>query len=86
MSLAQSERAELAATLRTVGPDAPTMCGDWDARDLAAHLVIRERRPDAALGIVFSNDAGTTEKVSGVPMMATPCADRFGADTQVRRM
>lgn len=63
VSLAQSERAELAATLRTVGPDAPTMCGDWDARDLAAHLVIRERRPDAALGIVVSPLAGHTEKV-----------------------
>ncbi|GAB33907.1 TIGR03085 family metal-binding protein [Gordonia otitidis] len=63
MTLAQSERAALVDTLRKVGPDAPTLCGDWDARALAAHLVIRERRPDAALGIMVSPLAGHTEKV-----------------------
>ncbi len=41
--------------------------GDWTTRDLAAHLVVRERRPDAAIGIIFSKAAGYTDKVqSGV--------------------
>lgn len=48
-SFAKTERAELADTLAHVGPDAPTKCEGWDARDLAVHLVVRESRPDAAL-------------------------------------
>ena len=35
----------------SVGPDAPTLCGGWTAHDLVAHLVLREYRPAAALGI-----------------------------------
>jgi uncharacterized protein (TIGR03085 family) len=46
-----------------VGPDAPTLCEGWRARDLAAHLVIRERRPDAALGMVAPPLAGYTTRV-----------------------
>ena len=39
MTAAQRERRALVETMRTVGPDAPTLCGDWTTRDLAAHLV-----------------------------------------------
>lgn len=60
---AQRERAELCDLFVEVGPDAPTLCGDWTTRDLAAHLVVRERRPDAAIGIVISKAAGHTAKV-----------------------
>ncbi|BBY27706.1 TIGR03085 family metal-binding protein [Mycolicibacterium sediminis] len=63
MSVAQAERAGLVAAMREVGPDAPTLCGDWTARDLAAHLVIRERRLDAAPGILVPKLAGYTERV-----------------------
>ncbi len=49
---AQSERAALCDMFEAVGPDVPTLCDGWTARDLAAHLVVRERRPDAALGIL----------------------------------
>lgn len=63
MSLAQDERSQLVRTLLEVGPDAPTLCGEWTAADLAAHLVIRERRPDAAPGIFFPPLAGYTERV-----------------------
>lgn len=65
MSVAQAERAGLVAAMREVGPDAPTLCGDWTARDLAAHLVIRERRLDAAPGILIPKFAGYTERVQG---------------------
>ena len=44
MSVAQRERAALITTMRDVGPDHPTLCGQWSTRDLAAHLVVRERR------------------------------------------
>jgi len=64
---AQRERAELCDLFLEVGPDAPTLCGDWTTRDLAAHLIVRERRPDAAVGIVISKAAGYTDRVqSGV--------------------
>ncbi len=60
---ARRERAELCELFLAVGPDAPTLCGDWTTRDLAAHLVVRERRPDAAVGILVSKAAGYTDKV-----------------------
>jgi uncharacterized protein (TIGR03085 family) len=41
--LAVDERHALAETLRSVEPDSPTLCGDWTAAQLAAHLVLRER-------------------------------------------
>jgi uncharacterized protein (TIGR03085 family) len=40
---ALDERHELAATLRTVGPGAPTLCEGWTTSELAAHLLLRER-------------------------------------------
>ncbi len=50
-------------TFLSVGPDAPTLCGDWTANDLLAHLLVRERRPDAAGGIMIGALAGRTQKV-----------------------
>lgn len=49
--------------MRTVGPDAPTLCGEWTTHDLAAHLVVRERRLDATPGIAIPFLAGYTDKV-----------------------
>lgn len=49
--------------MSAVGPDAPTLCGAWTTRDLAAHLVLRERRPDAASGILLAPLAGYAERV-----------------------
>lgn len=63
MSVAQRERAALVAALRDVGPDAPTLCEGWKARDLAAHLMIREYRVDAAPGILIPQFAAHTARV-----------------------
>lgn len=63
MTAAQRERAALVETMRTVGPDAPTLCGDWTTRDLAAHLVVREGRLDATAGVAVPFLAGYTAKV-----------------------
>ena len=62
-SPAASERNLLCDLLLDVGPDAPTLCGGWSTRDLAAHLVVRERRPDAAPGIVTDFLAEHSERV-----------------------
>jgi uncharacterized protein (TIGR03085 family) len=63
MTAAQRERSALVETMRAVGPDAPTLCGDWKTRDLAAHLVVRERRLDATPGITIPALAGYTANV-----------------------
>jgi uncharacterized protein (TIGR03085 family) len=63
MTAAQRERAALVETMRTVGPNAPTLCGDWSARDLAAHLVVREGRLDATAGVAVPFLAGYTARV-----------------------
>ncbi|HUE31789.1 MAG TPA: TIGR03085 family metal-binding protein [Mycobacterium sp.] len=63
MSVAQRERAALVETMRSVGPEAPTLCEGWNTRDLAAHLVIREYRPDAAPGILIPLFARHTANV-----------------------
>ncbi|MDT5151359.1 MAG: hypothetical protein QOI01_3092 [Mycobacterium sp.] len=62
-SAAQQERAALVTTMRGVGPGQATLCGDWTTRDLAAHLVVRERRLDAAPGILIPKFADYTERV-----------------------
>ncbi|WP_233498536.1 TIGR03085 family metal-binding protein [Blastococcus sp. TF02A-26] len=49
-SLAARERAALADLLETLGPDAPTCCEGWTTGHLAAHLVVRDHRPDAGPG------------------------------------
>jgi len=63
MTVARKERAALVDTMRAAGPDAPTLCEGWNARDLAAHLVVRERRLDAAPGILVPKLAGYTARV-----------------------
>src|ERR1700722_14337914 len=60
MTYAQDERAALAALLHDTGPDGPTLCAGWQTRDLAAHLVLRERRPDAAVGVMGGPLSGYT--------------------------
>jgi uncharacterized protein (TIGR03085 family) len=62
-SPARAERLALCELFLQLGPDAPTLLGEWTTRDLAAHLVMRERRPDAAAGIVVSILARHAERV-----------------------
>ncbi|MET7699111.1 MULTISPECIES: TIGR03085 family metal-binding protein [unclassified Streptomyces] len=60
---AKRERLLLADLLEAEGPDAPTLCEGWNARDLAAHVVVRERRPDAAGGILLKQLAPRLDRV-----------------------
>jgi len=53
ISLARSERTELCDLMLDLGPDAATVPDGWKVRDLAAHLVVRERDAWAAPGIVL---------------------------------
>jgi uncharacterized protein (TIGR03085 family) len=49
------ERAQLCLRFDELGPDAPTLCEGWTTLDLAAHLVVRERRPLAGPGIALGD-------------------------------
>lgn len=69
---AARERQALAEHLATVGPDAPTLCEGWRTADLAAHLVLREGRPDAAVGIIAKPVAGWTKRVQDSARDRTP--------------
>lgn len=75
MSIARKERAALVDTLRATGPDAPTLCEGWHTRDLAAHLVVRERRLDAAPGILVPKLAGYTARVQDQVTASTDWPD-----------
>jgi uncharacterized protein (TIGR03085 family) len=61
--LARTERRLLADALLAAGPDAPTVCEGWQTKDLAAHIVVRDRRPDAALGNYIPPLAGHAANV-----------------------
>ncbi|MCS0636469.1 TIGR03085 family metal-binding protein [Streptomyces sp. LP05-1] len=60
---AKRERLLLADLLEAAGPEAPTLCEGWRTRDLAAHVVVRERRPDAAAGLLIGPLRSRLEQV-----------------------
>jgi uncharacterized protein (TIGR03085 family) len=78
---ARQERHELSDLLEELGPNHPTLCEGWTTADLAAHLVIRERRPDAAIGLIVSAFAGHTNSVMS-SVKALPWSELVG---QVRQ-
>ncbi|WP_225754307.1 TIGR03085 family metal-binding protein [Actinotalea sp. Marseille-Q4924] len=62
MSWHPLERAAVVAALREAGPGAPTLCDGWRTEQLAAHLVLRERDPLTAAGVVVPPLAARTER------------------------
>lgn len=74
-SLARTERQALCDLALTLDATAPTLCGDWDLSALLAHLIVRERRPLSAAGIMIPRLARVTERAmerearAGVPAM-----------------
>ena len=62
MSLARAERAALSDTLDRTDPDRPTLCAGWTARDLLAHLLVRERQPWASVGMFVPALSGITDQ------------------------
>ena len=62
-SLSEAERQVLVDAMLVAGPDAPTLCEGWTVKDLAAHLVARERRPDSGPGVIIPVFARWTEHV-----------------------
>ncbi|MGH3446077.1 MAG: TIGR03085 family metal-binding protein [Nocardioidaceae bacterium] len=46
------ERAQLCNLFEHMGPEAPTLSGEWDCHHLAAHLVVREGTPLGFLKVI----------------------------------
>lgn len=59
---ARAEREALSDTFLEVGPDAPTLCGDWTTADLATHLVVRDGRPDLIVGPMLPIIGGAAKR------------------------
>jgi uncharacterized protein (TIGR03085 family) len=72
VSHAQDERRAICDLLARLGPDKPTLCEGWQTGDLAAHLVLRERRPDAGAGVMGGPLAGYTKRVQAKLTQRTP--------------
>jgi uncharacterized protein (TIGR03085 family) len=72
---ARAERLALCDLLSELGPEAPTLCEGWNTAELAAHLVVRESRPDAAVGITMPPLAGYTARVQRKTRDRTPFAE-----------
>ena len=49
----RAERAGLCDEFEARGADAPTLCDGWLTAELAAHLIVREHRPDALPGVIL---------------------------------
>lgn len=75
MTYSREERLALCDLLDKTGPDAPTLCEGWATGDLAAHLVLREHRPDAAGGVLGGPLAGYTARVQQRIKERTPFPD-----------
>jgi uncharacterized protein (TIGR03085 family) len=69
---ARDERTALCDLLTELGPDQPTLCAGWQTADLAAHLVLREHRPDAGAGVLGGPLAGYTRLVQHRLQAKTP--------------
>jgi uncharacterized protein (TIGR03085 family) len=69
---ARDERTALCDLLTELGPDRPTLCAGWRTADLAAHLVLREHRPDAGAGVMGGPLAGYTRRVQDRLRAKTP--------------
>jgi len=72
MRYARDERLALCALLDQAGPREPTLCEGWTTLDLAAHLVLREHRPDAGLGLLGGPLAAHTRALQRRLAQRTP--------------
>lgn len=66
MTFSAVERAALGQLLIDKGPDAPTLCGEWNTHDLAVHLWVRERGLGASVvSLLPGRQDAKTEVVQG---------------------
>lgn len=62
VSMSRTERAALCNTALEAGELAPTLCGRWTVKDLVIHLLVRERDPLGAPGILVPKLEALTDR------------------------
>jgi uncharacterized protein (TIGR03085 family) len=75
MRLVPAERAALCDLFEATGPEAPTVLPGWRAAELLAHLLVRERQPLAAPGILVPALARFADSAMGT-YARTPWAEQ----------
>lgn len=70
------ERAAFAATLRELGPSAPTILPGWDAEELLAHLLDRERYPQLVLAARLPGPLGRRAAAAHEALAARSWSER----------
>ncbi|MCW2760269.1 MAG: uncharacterized protein JWR85_470 [Marmoricola sp.] len=60
--MSRTERAALCNAALEAGELAPTLCGRWTVKDLVIHLLVRERDPLGAPGIMLPQLEGLTDR------------------------
>ncbi len=62
--MSRTERTGLCNAALEAGAEAPTLSGDWTVKDLVIHLLVRERDPLGAPGIIVPSLSGLTDRAS----------------------
>lgn len=62
--MSRSERAALCNAALDAGEQAPTLCGSWTVKDLVIHLLVRERDPLGAPGILVPRLESLTDRAA----------------------
>jgi uncharacterized protein (TIGR03085 family) len=62
--MSRTERAALCNSALEAGEDAPTLCEGWTVKDLVIHLLVRERDPLGAPGILIPKLEGLTDRAA----------------------
>jgi uncharacterized protein (TIGR03085 family) len=78
------ERAALAEALAAAGPHAPTLCAGWEARHLAAHVVLREHSARVGAGLVVPALASQADRA--IERLADTAQDDEGFADLVARV
>jgi uncharacterized protein (TIGR03085 family) len=60
--MSRTERAAFCNTALEAGEQAPTLCGRWTVKDLVIHLLVRERDPLGAPGILVPQLESLTDR------------------------
>jgi uncharacterized protein (TIGR03085 family) len=60
--MSRTERAALCNAALDAGEQAPTLCGRWTVKDLVIHLLVRERDPLGAPGILVPQLESLTDR------------------------
>ncbi len=62
--MSRTERAALCNAALEAGASAPTLCGRWTVQDLVIHLLVRERDPLGAPGILVPRLEALTDRAT----------------------